>query len=934
MARKWLAIQRTSQTLLKKWWWYWLFGMSFAVVVGLALITPAIESDAIRESPQRWIEQSQVQLSQGDLSGAIHSQQIAVNLLRQIPEQQVNVAISLTNLGGLYAQVGQFRTAYENLTEAAALYPEIDGNYLQNRRYQVQVLRQLGQYQTACLQMVDTLWWDHSTSPGRSLCETGTADATTLAILLATLDPIITQQPAALQATLLRELGITLGLLGHLDTAEQVLSRFTDGPTQLAWANIKRAQGNLIRDRLASPRYDAMPWRFERETFSFPDLREGKASSPEYQTMMQSYQQAEQYYAALEQRVDREQQPDSGNVQIEAKLNHLRLLLDQIMVLDAGDAQMEPMVNRALDLAQTIDIDTLPIGQSSLFAHIALAKQQAFLNQILNTEAISWNHIQKLLDKAKTTAELLGNSHALSYVLGNMGSLYEYFAWLDHSNNLETLQEFSTKSTHPNVTHPTASQWQQLAIQLSEAALVEAQPAEAPEIAYQWQWQLGRLAMGQGDRSLAIAHYEAAVNTLEAVRKDLLTINADVRFSFRDDIEPVYRGLVGALLTAPSTTGLQAAIDTIDGLQLAELENFLGCSLNSTLQIHQRLDEIDPKAGFIYPIILSDRLEIITKLPGQPLTHHAEFIAPAVVENTLNQFRKQLLTIDGTPSNQSNQQASDEQIYDWLLRPVEDAIAHPDNIDIIVFVPDSAFRNLSPSALYDAEHQQYVLDKPYATVLLPSVQLFDLGQAYRNPTVLAVGISEQQTIENKVFQTLDAEQEIATIQSIIPKTFSLLNEQANPFAIADKLVTTAPSVLHFASHGKFSSDPDETYIVIYQDLLKSDQLDNLLQTSPSYARGLDLLTLATCQSATGDNRAVLGLAGVAVNANARSTLASLWNTNDAVTIQLMQHFYQEFSDPTVKRATALHHAQQAIRQSPGLEAPYFWAPFTLIGNWQ
>ncbi|MGK7891778.1 MAG: CHAT domain-containing protein [Leptolyngbyaceae cyanobacterium] len=916
-----MAIQRTIPTLLMKRLVQFLigFGLSFGLVVGLANITPAMDSGGANVSPQELIERSQAQWRNGDLSGAIQTQQSVVERLRQDPSQRVNVAISLTNLGRLNLQAGYFHAAVDHFTEADRLYPESDRHRFRNRSYQAQALRQVGQTQTACLMLVDTLWSDWPTSPGRSLCDAGTADRTTLD----TLDPIITQQPEVLQADLLRELGITLRRLGHLDASAQILSRFTDGATQLAWANTKRAQGNLIRDRLASPRYDALPWRFESERFSAVAIGLGRASSPEYQQMQQYYQAAQQGYAELEQH------PDSDGVNIEVQLNHLSLQLDQVAVLTVDDPQYAPTVNTALALAQAITVDALPRGQTQIFAHIALAKQQTFLNQILNTEAISWNSIQKLLDNAEKIASSLNNPQIISYVVGNIGSLYEYFDWLEHQEALISVKRgwVGAKSGVNSGRSP----WRDRAVALTQSALINAQPADAPEIAYQWQWQLGRLAAVSGNREGAIAHYHAAVDTLETVRNDLLNVKADVRFSFRDNIEPIYRGLVDVLLAEPSLADLQEAVNRIDRLQLTELENFLGCNLESAVNVQQQWDEIDPKAAFLYPIILRDRLEVIAKLPGQPLTHYATLVPSDRIEETLNRFHKRVITIGGTPSGQL---ASDAQIYDWLLKPIEGAIANSGPIETIVFVPDSAFRNVSLAALYDSERQQYVVEKTYATVLLPSVQLFALDQTRQHPKVLAVGVSEPQVIDNEVFSPLAADQEIATIQRIIPDTYALLDAEASPLDVEDKLVSIVPSILHFASHGKFSSDPDATYIVLYQELLKSYQLDDLLQASPTYINGIDLLTLATCQSASGDNRAVLGLAGVAINANARSTLASLWNTKDEATIQFMEEFYRYLSDPTIKKSEALHRAQQSIQQTSGFQLPYFWAPFTLIGNWK
>jgi tetratricopeptide (TPR) repeat protein len=122
---------------------------------------------------------------------------------------------------------------------------------------------------------------------------------------------------------------------------------------------------------------------------------------------------------------------------------------------------------------------------------------------------------------------------------------------------------------------------------LTQQALLLAEEIQAPDIRYRWEWQLGRLLEKQGDRKRAIAAYEEAVKTLKSVRSDLLTINSDVQFSFRDNVEPIHRKLVDLLLrtegnSEPSQENLKQAIEVIDSLQLAELENFLSCNLSQS----------------------------------------------------------------------------------------------------------------------------------------------------------------------------------------------------------------------------------------------------------------------------------------------------------------------------------------------------------------
>jgi CHAT domain-containing protein len=94
-----------------------------------------------------------------------------------------------------------------------------------------------------------------------------------------------------------------------------------------------------------------------------------------------------------------------------------------------------------------------------------------------------------------------------------------------------------------------------------------------------------------------------------------------------------------------------------------------------------------------------------------------------------------------------------------------------------------------------------------------------------------------------------------------------------------------------------------------------------------------LLTLSACETAAGDDRAALGLAGVAIKAGARSALATLWPINDPASSILITEFYRQFQDPSVSRATALQYAQVKLLHDPRYQHPGYWSAFLLINNW-
>jgi len=96
---------------------------------------------------------------------------------------------------------------------------------------------------------------------------------------------------------------------------------------------------------------------------------------------------------------------------------------------------------------------------------------------------------------------------------------------------------------------------------------------------------------------------------------------------------------------------------------------------------------------------------------------------------------------------------------------------------------------------------------------------------------------------------------------------------------------------------------------------------------------LELLTLSACQTAAGDDRAALGLAGVAIKAGARSALATLCFIEDQAASELTTEFYRQLQNPAISRAKALQGAQVKLLSDWRYGHPGYWTPFLLLNNW-
>jgi CHAT domain-containing protein len=314
---------------------------------------------------------------------------------------------------------------------------------------------------------------------------------------------------------------------------------------------------------------------------------------------------------------------------------------------------------------------------------------------------------------------------------------------------------------------------------------------------------------------------------------------------------------------------------------------------------------------------------VILKLPQQPLRHYATRLPSQQIEQTLAQLRRNIAEPDALKPTQAQAQ----QVYNWLIRPAAEAIAQS-QIKTLVFVLDGPLRNIPMAALYDG--QQYLIEQ-YAVALSPSISLFQPKTLQSvQLKALAVGLGQAR----HGFPRLPyVDQELKQIQSNV-KSELLLNQQFTTQALQTEMTGKSFAIAHLATHGQFSSNAEQTFILAWDKPMNVNELNTLLRSRDQQrSQPLELLVLSACETAAGDQRAALGLAGVALRAGARSTIASLWSVNDQSTALLMTQFYQALITQGQPRAEALRQAQLALLKTPDYQLPLFWSPYVLIGNW-
>jgi CHAT domain-containing protein len=836
------------------------------------------------------VEQGKTLYDTGQFAEAVKVLQQASAAFRASGDK-LGEAMTLSNLSLAYQQLGQWTEAEKAIAQSLRLLQSGDtGSSSERSQIIAQALDVQGQLQLARGQTEAAVTtWHSSADIYQQIGDTAkltrnrinSAQAMLALGLYVQANKILTEvqqtltslPDSAIVATGLRSLGNVRRVVGDLNVSRLLLGK------SLAVAQRMQSQ---------SPMGKALP-----EAIALTQLSLGNTARAQQDTTSAClyYQQAAT--ASV-----------STITRIQAHLNLLSLLVEKKG--DKDGLALSPQIQKdALALSSQIqsEISNLPPSRTSVYTRIKFAQNLTQLREKTSTGRFSGLDIAQHLSTAIEQAQSLQDQRAESYAQGTLGELYEKTGQLDYAQNL------------------------------TEKALFKAQTINASDIAYQWQWQLGRLLNKKGDIKAAIASYDVAYKTLQSLRRDLVAINPDVQFSFRENVEPVYRELVELLLRTPqegiNQDNLKLARDVIESLQLAELDNFFrSACLNFTQSLDPLVDKKDQRAAVIYPIILPDRLEVILKLPNQQqLRHYKTVIAQDKLEDIVADLRKNLLDVSGTVRVQQQSQ----QIYDWLIRPAEAELAKS-GIKTLVFVLDGELRNIPMGVLYDKQQEKYLLEK-YAVALTPGLQLLDPKPLQKiQLNALTAGVSEKRSVEGREFPALEnVPRELKEIQSEIPRSEELLNQNFTEPNLQNQLRSTPFSVVHLATHGEFSSDPEKTFILTSDKLVKVKEFDNLLRVSDqSKSKSIELLVLSACKTALGDKRAALGLAGIAVRAGARSTLATLWSVDDRSTADVMSEFYRQLN-AGVNKAEALQRAQLAVFAND--KTPSNWAPYVLVGNW-
>lgn len=398
---------------------------------------------------------------------------------------------------------------------------------------------------------------------------------------------------------------------------------------------------------------------------------------------------------------------------------------------------------------------------------------------------------------------------------------------------------------------------------------------------------------------------------------------------------------------------------TPKGFQPRDLEEEFARREATNTQEYSRVDINKPN---LQPTIAfkpaeDDQLDLLVITnKGEPIRVTVPVTRKQVVDSALN------LSIELSSDRLDEQyKPYAKELYSWLITPIEETLKERE-ISNLLFILPLNIRFVPIASLYDEKTEQFLVEK-YSSGLAPSLNLNDnTYRSLKDLNLLAMGASkfaedQQQTplpgvsVELPTIKTIWNETSSDNYQEFLNDNFTLETIKAN-------LDKQPYGIIHFGTHGSFGADEDEDiFIQLYNSRLSFKDIGSLgLSRS-----GIELMLLSACQTALGNDIAELGFAGLAVQAGVKSAIGTVWTIGDTGTLAFMTDFYSQLKTQTTKaealrqtqlnmlngkvyksddgntvitpnKSVSLEALPEDSRQPEDLSHPFYWAPFTLIGN--
>lgn len=328
---------------------------------------------------------------------------------------------------------------------------------------------------------------------------------------------------------------------------------------------------------------------------------------------------------------------------------------------------------------------------------------------------------------------------------------------------------------------------------------------------------------------------------------------------------------------------------------------------------------------------------------------------------------------------------TNDRSYALYWQPIEILLR---NVTTVYFSADGVYNKINPLTLYDAQKNQYLLDRVTVRLLsnlreitttprtlssTPSASLFGFPDFRSNKALSAVNVGAltrntaiSEIVKHGVADLPGTKEEVLNIETLLKKNHWIVNSYLNKEASEDKVKSIrSPDILHIATHGFFIPENEGDAPIVYS---KNGSLsfDNPLTRSGLLLAGVeknltdesstpdalpeedgiltalevmnlnldhtDLVILSACETGAGKIRngeGVYGLQRAFLVSGANNLVMSLWKVSDEATEELMIGFYTNYLVSKDKVA-AFRQAQLDLKKK--YDAPFYWGAFVLIGR--
>lgn len=347
-------------------------------------------------------------------------------------------------------------------------------------------------------------------------------------------------------------------------------------------------------------------------------------------------------------------------------------------------------------------------------------------------------------------------------------------------------------------------------------------------------------------------------------------------------------------------------------------------------QVQEKLQRLQGSV-LLYPLILEDRLELVLfKSDGSAVRKTVE-VTEEELKRAIANFRL------GVSSRVGNVERPAEQLYEWLIEPIEKELEEA-KAETIIYLPDRQLRYVPLAGLYDGK--KWLVERfNVNNIAAASLTDFD-SKNNGSPRVLAAGLTEGdynlQVGDVEVSLVATTGEVVENLAETVPETRTLLDEDFSPEGMVGNL--SDRNILHLDTPvalvtGEAGKGKPEDSFILFADGERLTVRD--LETLS--LENLDLVVLSAAEtnlgSDMGNGEEIVSFGYQMQRAGVGAIITSLWRADEEAVGEFMTTFYRVLQEGK-STAEALRETQIAMISKEGRSgrSPYYWAQFVLMGN--